>query len=133
MKILLKSCMAVLTLSIFLLTGCASMFGDNTRQISIKSNPEGAAIFMDGVNYGQTPSIITLPERIYGGKIIELRKPGYQTQSILINSKFQPVGLWNLISPFFLGFAIDGLTGNTVKIDPAQLNTTRDLASEGKK
>jgi hypothetical protein len=115
-------------------TGCASMFGDNTRQVTVNSQPSGAGIYMDGVRHGTTPAIITLPSHIYGGKVISLRKDGYLEQSATINSKFQPVGLWNIL--FWPGFIIDGVTGDTVKIDPSSLVVSTNLetaASANKK
>ncbi len=106
-------------------SSCASMFGDNTRQIAIKSQPSGAAVYINGINTGTTPTIITLPTYIYGTQIITLRKKGYEETSTLINSKFQMVGLWNLINGW--GFIIDAADGNMMKIDPAQLNIERTL------
>lgn len=110
------------------LIGCASIFGDNTRQVAIKSNPAGANVYIDGVRYGTTPTIISLPTYIYGGKVITLKKDGYIEQSALVNSKFQLVGLWNIL--FWPGFLIDAATGDTVKIDPENLNIKVDLTAQ---
>lgn len=123
--------LTLLTLSSALFSGCASIFGDNTRNISIKSNPSGAKIFIDNVQYGTTPSIISLTNYIYSGKVISLKKEGYETQSTMINSKFQPVGLWNIL--FWPGFLIDAAAGNTVKIDPQHLNVDLTLETEERK
>lgn len=107
------------------LVGCASMFGDNTRKVSVNSNPAGALIKIDGQNYGTTPAIITLPTYVYGGKTITLQKDGYVDTSVSINTEFQLVGLWNILN-MPIGFAIDGLDGDFVKIstDSQNINTS---------
>jgi hypothetical protein len=109
-----------------LLNGCASMFGDNTRTITVTSQPQGAEIFVESISYGTTPATITLPGYIYGGKILVLRKEGFKDQAILVNSKFQPVTIWNILNGF--GFLIDAATGDILKIDPMNLNTSANLA-----
>jgi hypothetical protein len=103
-----------------LLTGCASIAGNNTRSIQVVSHPAGAAIFVDNQRYGTTPAMITLPSYIYGGKTITLKKPGFQEQSLQVNTQFQPISLVNLL--FWPGFLVDAATGDLVKIDPADLN-----------
>ena len=66
-----------------------------------------------------------LPNYIFGGKSVVLKKEGYYDQSLMINSKFQPCGLWNLLC--WPGFLIDAAAGNTVKIDPMNLNLVGEL------
>lgn len=117
---------AALCVGAVVLTGCASMFGDNSRQVTVKSEPVGAQVFVNGMSVGSTPAIVTLPTYIYGSQLITLRKPGYQDISINVNSKFQMVGLWNLLNGW--GFIIDAADGNLVKIDPAQLNVETNLS-----
>ncbi len=107
------------------LTGCATIFGDNTRNISVQSTPGTAQMRVEGETRGATPAVITLPTYIYGGKRIQLIKHGYQEQTLFINTKFQPCTLWNLL--FWPGFLIDAATGNLVKIDPSQLNSHVNL------
>lgn len=108
------------------LTGCASIAGDNSRKVSVNSHPQGAKIYVDNQQYGTTPAIITLPNYIYGGKSVTLKKQGFQEHTMMVNSKFQPVALFDiLLWPTFL---IDAATGNIVKIDPANTNLHAQLA-----
>lgn len=108
-----------------IIAGCASIAGDNTRSVSVKSTPSGAAIYIDNQRYGTTPAIITLPTYIYGGKSITLKKRGYQDQTLMVNSKFQPIALLDIL--FWPTFVIDAATGNIVKIDPVNLNVSTEL------
>ena len=107
----------IVAAAIAMLTGCASIAGDNTRQVKVDSAPEGAGIYVDNVQFGTTPAVITLPNYIYGGKNVTLRKKGYQDLSMMVNTKFQPIALLDiLLWPTLL---IDAATGDLVKIDPA--------------
>ncbi len=105
--------------------GCASIAGDNERNVTVHSNPEGAKVFVGHKQYGTTPTVVRLPSYIYGGKEITVKKEGFEAQTQTVNSKFQPVGLLNIL--FWPGFIIDAATGNTVKIDPAQQNLHYNL------
>ncbi len=107
------------------LSGCATVFGDNTRSIKIDSQPAGAGIYLDNQQYGVTPSVISLPTYIYGGKNITLRKEGYTDQSFMINTQFQTVALLDIFCwPTIL---IDLAAGNFVKINPANLSVYTEL------
>ncbi|MFN8771289.1 MAG: PEGA domain-containing protein [Neisseriaceae bacterium] len=119
----------IILASIFSLMSCASMFGDNGRRVTVNSDPAGAIIKVDGLSYGKTPTVITLPTYIYGGKNIVLHKDGYVDVTVPVNAEFQLVGLWNILN-FPLGFAIDGLDGNFVKISPDSLNINASLSKK---
>ena len=122
MPILFKNTLLTAFIASFVLltSSCSSMFGDNSRQVVVKSQPSGANIYVGNQYMGTTPAIITLPTYIYGGEIISLKKRGYQEQVAVIGTQFQYVGLWNLLNG--IGFIIDGVTGDFVKIDPQDLN-----------
>ena len=115
--------------SVLTVSSCASMFGDNTRTITINSNPAGADIYIDGINRGATPMVINLPTYMYTGIAINLKKSGYKDTGVVIDAKFQNVGLWNILN-FPIGFVVDVATGNLVKVDPAAINTTVNLSSQ---
>jgi hypothetical protein len=122
-----KKCIQIVVFSAALLTlqSCGTIFGENTRAVAVHSNPQGAGIYIDGQRHGTTPAQVTLPNYIYGGKTLTLKKEGYHEQSTTIGTAFQPCGLFNVF--FWPGFIIDGAVGNTVKINPSQLNTTVEL------
>jgi len=107
------------------IVSCASIAGDNTRAVKVDSHPAGAAIIVDNQQYGVTPAVITLPTYIYSGKSVTLRKPGYQEHTMMVNSKFQPIALLDIL--LWPTFIIDAATGNLVKIDPANLNLSANL------
>ncbi len=55
-------------------SSCALMMNDKNDQVSIKSSPSGADIFIDGKNYGQTPATLTLEAK---NSTVVLVKEGY--------------------------------------------------------
>lgn len=114
-----------LSLIAITLSACASIAGDNTRTVAVKSVPEGAAIYVDNQQYGTTPANITLPNYIYGGKPVTLKKKGYHDQTMMVSTAFQPIALLDiLLWPTFL---IDAATGNLVKVDPATRNLQTNM------
>src|SRR5438128_1331278 len=120
---LILSCL--LFVSFLSITGCASIAGDNTRAVKVDSYPAGAGIYVDNQQYGVTPAVITLPTYIYGGKSVTVRKRGYYDQTMLVNTKFQPIALLDIL--LWPTFFVDALTGSLVKIDPANLNLNAKL------
>lgn len=122
MKLIRLVISCTLMLSLF---GCASIAGDNTRAVKVDSIPSGAAIYIDNQQYGVTPAVITLPNYIYGGKSVTLRKAGYHDQTMMVNNKFQPIAILDIL--FWPTFLIDAATGDIVKIDPANLYLSTKL------
>jgi len=125
MKIIKLAITGAFFASFLSLTGCASIAGNNTRAVKVDSNPSGAAIYVDNQQYGVTPAVVTLPNYIYGGKGITLKKQGYHEQTMVVNSQFQPIALLDIL--FWPSFFIDAATGNLVKIDPANLYLNSEL------
>jgi hypothetical protein len=121
---------SVMPLALLSLTGCATILGENSRTVCVNSNPQGAGIYMEGERRGTTPANITMPNYIYGGKSITLKKDGYHEQKVQLCTKFQPCGLLNIL--FWPGFIIDAALGNSVKFDPAQLNVISELQVQGR-
>jgi hypothetical protein len=109
------SCSIILTL-----TGCASIAGNNSRAVTVNAVPSGAGIYVDNQQYGIAPATITLPNYIYGGKSVTVKKAGYHDQTLMVNTQFQPIALLDIF--LWPTFIIDAATGNLVKIDPATAN-----------
>lgn len=94
------------------LGGCATLFSGST-QVPVATNPPGAAVYVNGMIAGQTPTMIQLdPQRPAN---IQIYLPG-----------FQPVQMWrqkgitgwfwvNIL--FWPGFLVDLATGKYHKYD----------------
>lgn len=112
--------MAVSCAIVATLTGCASIAGNNSRAVSVNTTPAGAGIFVDNQEYGVSPTTITLPTYIYGGKTVTVKKAGYRDQTLPVNTAFQPIAILDIL--LWPTIIIDAATGNLVKIDPASTN-----------
>ena len=112
-----KSLPAVFGLSI---CGCATLYGQNNHEITVTSQPPGAELYLNGIEYGKTPTSIVLPKVGFSSPQLVLKKPGYKDTTFLVETEFQNVGWWNLIVlPVFL---IDLGTGYMYKIKPGYDN-----------
>ena len=65
--------------SVIPITLCTALLagGCVQRQLTVKSNPPGALLYLNGVEVGRTP--VTRDFVWYGAYQVELREPGYQT------------------------------------------------------
>ena len=111
-KIMISICLLLAIMAVF--SGCATIGGQNSRYINVNSDPIGADICIDNKIYGKTPATIQLPEYIYGGKTIVLKKKGFIERSIDIRTSFQFISLLDAF--FWPGFIVDGITGSLVRI-----------------
>jgi hypothetical protein len=114
-------------LATFVVGGCATLYGQNNREITVHSMPEGAKLYMNGVEYGKTPTSIVLPSVGYSSQKLTLKKTGYKDQDFLVETEFQNVGYWNLIIP--PAFLIDLGTGYMYKIKPGYYDFNIQLES----
>lgn len=109
------------------LSGCATLYGQNNREVAITTTPEGASVYLDNVFYGKTPDSVLLPNLGYSGKVITLKKSGYKDKNILIESEFQKVGYWNII--VFPAFLFDLGTGCMFQVKQGNYVINLDLQS----
>ena len=103
---------AAVIASCLLLNGCATLFGNSDRVVSITSQPSGAEVFLNGQPSGYTPTQITLAD--IQGNYIQLQKPGYSTTNTAIQTSFQKVGILNIF--FWPGFLVDYMTGDMMRL-----------------
>lgn len=68
-----------------LLSGCALATKGRHQQVSINSEPHGAAVLVDGVPAGQTPLVTKLPRKV--SHRIELSKEGFVSASQFVKAE----------------------------------------------
>ncbi|MBS0266352.1 MAG: PEGA domain-containing protein [Planctomycetes bacterium] len=86
-------------LALLLLCACCSS-GCMHRRLTIRSEPPGAAVMVDGVEVGYTPTSIDYT--YYGTREITLTKEGYQTLTVPLK----------LSTPWYQCFPLDFVTDN---------------------
>lgn len=115
-----------------MMSGCASIMGENTQKMTIKSVPAKAEISITDekgtvVFNGQTPASADLKKSdgsYFGGKtyVVTLTKEGYAPHSVTLNSK---VNAWyvagNLLN--IVGWlVIDPTSGAMYTLDPTEVS-----------
>jgi hypothetical protein len=101
-------------------SGCATVFKGEYRTVRIKSEPDGAMVFVNGEFHGRTPVRLELrPNRPY---TIEFRKEGYEPAVQRIKNE---IGVGWVILDVVLGVVpvlVDGLTGAWYDFDQKHVN-----------
>ena len=116
---------------ISMFSGCATIINDSQTPVTITSNPDGAKFIVSSGEQGVTPATIDLKRG--SDYTIEITKPGYQTQTQVLNSHFDhwleaTLGnIWNYIIP---GLIVDAIDGRAEEFDKkmihVELNQTQN-------
>lgn len=78
-----------------LLSGCASMFHGTTEQIAVRSNVEGAELFVNEAYIGRGNGITSFQKsKNYN---ITVRKSGCQAVTVPVSKSFDPITLLGLL------------------------------------
>ena len=98
----------------FLASGCATIFGGRKNHFAVQEGtPPSAEVWLDGQKLGNAPLDMKLDKRlIQDGSVVEIKKEGYETKSVVINRKIHP---WYVLADIVSGgiwFGIDLGTGN---------------------
>ncbi|MCP4551850.1 MAG: PEGA domain-containing protein [Bacteroidetes bacterium] len=100
--------------STFLMASCATIFTGTKDAIRFDSNPQGASVYIDGLEVCKTPCT-TQVKRSLSDKLAEIKLDGYETRVITLDRKFNAVSIINLGS--LIGWGIDAATGSLMKYD----------------
>jgi DNA-binding beta-propeller fold protein YncE len=121
-----KFVIAVLTLSVLFLTGCASIVGKDVFPLTINSNPDGANITVQDekgkkIFAGTTPTTVTLTagESYFHAKSyhITFSKPGYAEQYAEVKATLSGWYWGNILFGGLIGMLIvDPITGKMWKL-----------------
>lgn len=103
----------ILITSLLATSACGTLMNGRTQNVVVQSEPAGARLVIDGVDYGKTPVSAELPrQKRLTGLVL---KDGYKDDSFLINgkaSKWSTYGnivvFWVLSPVFMLGDMFTG-------------------------
>ncbi len=100
--------------------GCATVAGGaKDQKVKITSDPPGAAVVVDGAQYGVTP--VEVPLSRASEHTVELQHPGYEPVQVTLRRTLNPWLLGNVVIGGFLGLAVDVCTGATHNLTPDTL------------
>lgn len=106
-----------LIISALALSSCATVFCGSKAKITFDSNiDERATLYVDGRKYTSVtfPYTIKIP-RGFDETIVKAEADGYESQTIYVDKKFNPISIINLFN--ILAWGIDGATGAMTKPD----------------
>ena len=104
-----------LVISIFAVTGCASIMKGTSQVLTFTSEPEGATVIIDGKEFGKTPLDIKLKKNKYSN--VMFKKEGYKSRSAIIEKQFDGIALINV---FWDLSTTDLITGAIFEYSPSQ-------------
>ncbi len=106
--------------------GCASITRGTKDKLQVLSEPTGAQVTLSTGQTGTTPVTFKLPRK--KGVIVEVAKPGYHTEKVVVSSKFAAGGgvalAGNALVGGLIGAGIDGLSGATLSLKPNPVSVT---------
>ena len=98
---------------VLLTSSCATIFTGTTDVIRFNSEPQGATVYIDGVELCKTPCTYEL-QRSLNNKEFEVRLDGYEARLVTLDKQFNPVSILNIANGL-IGFAIDAATGSIMQ------------------
>jgi len=105
----------LLTIFIFTLTSCATIFTGTSDKIYFESSPKKAKVMVNGIEKCKTPCTTAI-KRSMNPETVTLQLEGYDTRSIQLEQSMNAVSFLNLLN--ILGWGIDAATGAMKKYDP---------------
>ena len=106
-----------LIISALVLSSCATIFCGSKAKVTFDSDiDQRATLFIDGRKYQSItfPYTVKIP-RGWDETVVKAEAEGYETQSIYIDKKFNPISIINLFD--ILAWGIDAATGAMTKPD----------------
>jgi PEGA domain len=103
-------------------TGC-SLFGPRSESIGVSSDPPGARVIASGKPVGTTP--LHFEAQRGDNLLIEVQKPGYQTQYRTTSRKLSNLGVLDVVGGAIFLLPLVGLLSSAAwEHDPAEIGVT---------
>lgn len=122
-----KPLFAPLLMAVLLSTsGCATLFSGSSDEITVKSEPEGAMVRVNGLDQGETPVTFSADRDAgwFGSNRnqVTVIKDGYEERSVRMQTQWVPISILNLFNG--IGWAVDAYSGNMWKYEPTTYKIT---------
>jgi hypothetical protein len=109
------------------LPACASIVTGTHQEVTFNSNPDGAAVIVNGRLIGKTPVTAYLKKE--SGQNMIFKKEGYSPLTMQLETRMNPWFWGNIITGGLVGSSTDGLSGAVYEYSPNQYLAT--LQPEG--
>jgi hypothetical protein len=102
------------------LSGCATVVNGTTQRVSFASDPPGAAVMVDGIPIGDTPTSIDLKRD--STHLVTVEKNGYVASDRIIEQKTSWWFAGNLLLGGIIGGIVDYSTGAMYNLSPQDVS-----------
>ena len=110
------------------LSSCATLFKGTKQEVSFRSDPQRAEVYVNGIRMGETPLTLKLvTKKTYA---IEFKIEGYKSKSVQINNK---IGAGWIILDILAGLVpvvIDAATGAWYSLDQSNIDAVLEKQQE---
>ncbi|WP_078735554.1 PEGA domain-containing protein [Porphyromonas cangingivalis] len=113
---------AIMLVFVLLTSSCATIFTGTTDVIRFDSEPQGATVYIDGVELCKTPCTHEV-NRSLSSKEFEVKLDGYQARVVTLDRQFNPITVLNVANGL-IGWAIDAATGSMMQYGRKSYNIT---------
>ena len=87
-------------------TSCATILSGSKKAVQLSANEKGTTVLVNGLEMGQTPLTLKLKAE----DMITFEKDGFESRTVVVDSKFNTIAILNLFS--IVGWGIDAITGS---------------------
>ena len=94
-------------------SGCATIVARGPDEVPVDSNPSGAAVYLNEVSVGTTPTIVYVERG--SPAVFRFELDGFLPETVEVGKTFNFWFLGNLALGGILGMIIDWATGNVTK------------------
>ena len=103
--------------------GCATIMGGGGEQtVRINSTPPGAAVRLDGHEYGITPTMAKLSRK--ETHLVQLELAGYQSTETRLEKSLNPWVFGNILFGGLIGIVVDVASGSVNELKPEEVQST---------
>jgi hypothetical protein len=102
------------------LSGCGTILHGPHEDLEIRSRPEKAQVWIDGVQQGETPTKVALA--VNTSHVVVIKAPGYKDQTVrtdsMLNAGYVAIDILLALVPVI----VDAATGSWYKLAPSPMN-----------
>jgi len=98
------------------------MSGGGEQMVRVNSTPAGAAVKIDGHDYGVTPTMAKLTRK--ESHIVRLELAGYQPSETKLEKSLNPWVFGNILFGGVVGVVVDVVTGGVNELKPDGVDST---------
>tara|TARA_B100000575_G_scaffold277264_1_gene263432 strand:+ start:380 stop:739 length:360 start_codon:yes stop_codon:yes gene_type:complete len=108
-----------LFISLMIFSSCATIITGGASKVAMNTpKNSGTTVSVNGIEKGVTP----IQLKVKAGDMITFEKDGFDTKTVIVDSKFNTIAILNLFS--IIGWGIDAITGSLSVPDSKMINVT---------